>query len=244
MNTKIDVTYDMRLDSNNDDPDGYSLTLAKCHQKIWSKKLPNGRNLELEIDIDDDKRYIFKGLVDGKEIIFSSDIIATTYSDGWSRFPISKEIIPNIPEKIVDEFDLFAHTIGAFIIFPKRMKNGNTINQARGINSEIYDRFDLTLECIRRQYSGIENPLTETLTRYADYFNLFNGFKEYCQFFLLQDLVSNDYKEVRFHLPFNGFEKNPLPKSLIEYASFRESCIEFVKLRNKRIFEYYESTNA
>jgi hypothetical protein len=46
-------------------------------------------------------------------------------------------------------------TIRAYIIFPKnRIDRKHTINQARGVNILIIDRFDLTLECIRLFYAG------------------------------------------------------------------------------------------
>ena len=52
---------------------------------------------------------------------------------------------------------------------------------------------DLTLECIRRHYLGQASPLSETLTRYGDFFALFGDFRDYVQFFLVNDLVTNDY---------------------------------------------------
>ena len=52
---------------------------------------------------------------------------------------------------------------------------------------------DLTLECIRRHYAGgPESPLADVLTAYADFFALFDGFKEFVDFFLFQDLVTPD----------------------------------------------------
>ena len=40
-----------------------------------------------------------------------------------------------------------------------------TINGARGFNAKIRDRFDLTLECIRRHYRNEDSPLTDVLGR-------------------------------------------------------------------------------
>ncbi|WP_113903400.1 DUF6994 family protein [Brevibacterium celere] len=38
---------------------------------------------------------------------------------------------------------------------------GSTINGARGLHPRIVDRFDLTLECIRRHYRGEPSPLAD-----------------------------------------------------------------------------------
>lgn len=43
-----------------------------------------------------------------------------------------------------------------------------TINGARGCHPLIKDRFDLTLECIRRHYLCDTSPLSAVLDRYAD----------------------------------------------------------------------------
>jgi Family of unknown function (DUF6994) len=77
-----------------------------------------------------------------------------------------------------------------------------TINQARGTNQKIEDRFGLTLECIRRHYVGGVSPLKDDLARYASFFTLFGTFRGYVDFFLLQDLVTPDYFTVRFWTPF------------------------------------------
>ena len=58
-----------------------------------------------------------------------------------------------------------------------RIRNGKkrlTINGERGLNRRIVDRFDLTLECIRRYYLNIDNPLQQTLQRYEKFFQLFS----------------------------------------------------------------------
>jgi hypothetical protein len=62
-----------------------------------------------------------------------------------------------------------------------------TINQRRGCHGSIRDRFDLTLECIRRHYLDEPSPLSATLARYAEFFGLFGDFAGYVDFFHLQD---------------------------------------------------------
>ena len=77
-------------------------------------------------------------------------------------------IINKIPSDEIDSFYALCSTIGAYIIYPsKRVDKKMTINGARGTNGKIKDRFDLTLECIRRHYLNEESPLSETLERYA-----------------------------------------------------------------------------
>lgn len=44
------------------------------------------------------------------------------------------------------------------------------------------DRFDLTLECIRRHYLNMDSPLAPTLSRYTKFFALFGDFPGYVSF--------------------------------------------------------------
>ena len=54
------------------------------------------------------------------------------------------------------------------MVFPaNRIEKKNTINGARGVHPRIADRFDLTAECIRRHYLGIESPLAVVLASRA-----------------------------------------------------------------------------
>ena len=92
-----------------------------------------------------------------------------------------------------EEFIRGAYTIGGAIIFPKHR---GSMNQNRGTNKLISDRWDLTMECIRRYYAGEDSPLSDTLERDRYFFDLFVDFKGYTEFFFLQDCVSEDYSEV------------------------------------------------
>jgi hypothetical protein len=97
------------------------------------------------------------------------------------------------------------------------------------------DRFDLTMECIRRHYIGEDSPLSATLARYADFFRLFGDFRGYVEFFLLQDLVTADCSAVRFFSPFDDFNLWPVPGSAAAYAQYRELAVGFIEARNRRI---------
>ena len=110
-----------------------------------------------------------------------------------------------------------------------------TINGARGVNHKIQDRFDLTLECIRRLYLNQQSPLTDVLERNANFFKLFSDFRGYVDYFLLQDLVEADYEEIKFWSSFDNFETAPLPKDKYEYLSYKSKLQDFVQARNQRI---------
>ena len=118
------------------------------------------------------------------------------------------------------------------------VNNQRTINQSRGQNHYIRDRWDLTLECIRLFYLKKENPLTKTLTNYSSFFELFVHFKGYVKFFLMEDLVSKDYQAVNCFLKHDSFELNPIPKTLGEYLTYKSNVKQFILNRNKRIKTY------
>lgn len=119
-------------------------------------------------------------------------------------------------------------------MFPGNKIEGKpTINVARGFDSKISDRFDLTLECIRRHYLGEQSPLSDDLARYADFFRLFEDFQGYVDFFLLQDLLVDGV--IQFFLPFNGEFNSPRPSSLDQYQDYLNNSMSFTKARNMRI---------
>jgi hypothetical protein len=124
------------------------------------------------------------------------------------------------------------------MVFPgNRIGRKMTINGARGFHPRIKDRFDLTVECIRRHYSSENSPLGETLERYTDFFGLFEDFRGYVEFFLLQDIVAEDFSGVKFFMPFDDFNMSPLPASREAYVDYKQHAIEFIQARNRRILE-------
>ena len=144
-----------------------------------------------------------------------------------------KNLSPNIPKDILEDFRYRVYTIGNFIIFPKG--NGNSLNQDRGLSwSCVKDRFDLTLECVRLYYGNKDNPLNTTLQRYKDFFDLFVDFKGYIDFFLLQDMLTEDSK-IKFLLRTGDFNESPLPQTESEYIQYIENASDFIKARCKRI---------
>lgn len=230
MTIMIDITYDYRKDVKNSsyDPDRYSKKLKETHSYLWSRIVPNIKYGKLEID---SKLNSIK-----KDFYFSPDSITNSFKNN----PIVKTFINY--SKYYKEYNSLDYTIGTSVIFPTRDDSGSskwTINQARGCNRKIMDRFDYTLECIRLFYENKNNPLEGCLDRYSNFFSLFIDFKGYVKFFFLDDLVSSDYKKV---ISFTGVIdfNNPIPNNINEYDNYLKNVIDFIKKRNKRIEVYYK----
>jgi hypothetical protein len=169
------------------------------------------------------------------EFFLTSDTVIPTFT----RWRIMKHIIEQIPEAENEAFRTLGYTIGGMMVFPGNQVEGRpTINGARGMHPQIRDRFDLTLECIRRYYHGEPNPLGDTLARYADFFGLFGDLAGYVDFFHLQDLVDEVSSTVKFFMPFGDFGEWVLPTSLDAYLGYRRRAMEFIESRNRRIAAY------
>lgn len=113
------------------------------------------------------------------------------------------------------------------------------MNQNRGTNLFISDRWDLTLECIRRYYNGENSPLYETIHADKEFYDLFIDFKGYIDFFFLQDCVSKDYSKVFIWCGNADFTECGLPETIDEYMDFIDKEMIFLRNRNQRIQEYY-----
>lgn len=225
---KIDTEFDFRDDTNCGDPDTDSPKLYEAHKVLWSKTLACGKVLDLKIISANYGRLLLKNnLCDN----FSSDRMCPHFDgkyngkfDGW------------LSDDEKDDLKCKVRTIGGHIVFPAHRKNGFTINQARGVNRKICDRFDLTLECIRRFYREEQSPLFNTLLRYKDFFDLFGDFIGYVEFFMLEDFV-NENGQVIFSLHFDDFLRSPLPQTVDEYRKYKNHTIDLINSRNKRILE-------
>ncbi len=233
----INTSFDFRSDSDGPDPDKSSPTLRRYHRELWSKPLPDGTPFELAASRPGAYLHHSSGL---GEFFLSSDSIIQTFSS-WASL---QAITQQVGEVEIEEFLRLGYTMGGMIIFPASKIDGYmTINGARGFNRSISDRFDLTLECIRRHYTGEWSPLQPTLARYPSFFSLFGGFPGYVDFFLLQDLVSEDGSAVRFFMPFNDFKPPAVPRDVDTYRRFCESSMDFVTSRNLRIDRWLEANH-
>ena len=247
MGWNINVNFDFTSDSpqywdgfweRNDglgcgrvDPDSRSRTLREYSRILWSKTLPNGEKMILEDGLS-------KFYLRWKDFYFSNDSITASFRHYDNRVLLAK-----VGERVgdyhsfVENYLRKLYTIGGEIIFPSG-KMG--INQSRGFNSYIKDRWDLTLECIRRFYAKEWSPLEKVLSRNVDFFQLFVDFKGYVDFFFLQDCVDSNYNVVLW-LDTPLFVLKPTPKNVDDYLMFIEKELDFVNRRNNRINQYVQS---
>lgn len=226
----MDINFDFRLDSKCGDPDTDSRKLYEIHKILWNKKLPNGSFFELNI-FGNIRLLLRNNLC----MNLSSDRMCPHFSGKYSgKFDalLSKSEREQLMHKV--------RTIGGHIIFPAHKYKGLTINQARGVHQQIGDRFDLTLECIKRFYAGESNPLSQTLMNYKFFFDMFVDFNGYIDFFLLQDFVKLN-GQVDFSLPFDDFKRTPFPLNTSEYSQYKQHTISLIGKRNNRIVNYLQS---
>jgi hypothetical protein len=230
--SEIDIAFDFRSDTPGypkKDPDVCSPTLRRYHKYLWNKPLPSGVMLTLD---DTTQHYLHHRSVELGELFLASDAVIPTFRKERSL----GHVIDAIPDEEHENFLRLGYTIGGMMVFPgQREGRKMTINGARGFHPRIKDRFDLTVECIRRHYCNEWSPLQSVLARYASFFDLFGDFRGYVEFFLLQDLVAEDYSVVTLFPPFKGFSVSPLPASLNEYLLYREHAMNFIRARNTRI---------
>lgn len=222
----IDIDFDFRQDSKCDDPDTDSLKLYEAHKLLWSKELPNGKMLALDIKADSYGRLLIKNNL---YMNFSSDRMCPHFDGKYTN-----KFTGWLSDLEREELKQKVRTIGGHIIFPAHKKNGFTINQARGVSRIICDRFDLTLECISRFYRDEESPLYKTLINYKDFFDLFVSFKGYVDFFHLQDFIDQQ-ERVEFSLPFDNFNRLPLPQTIDEYRQYKKHTLDLINKRNWRM---------
>jgi hypothetical protein len=230
----IDTNFDFYSDAGGGDPDIRSPTLRKYHKLLWSKSLPNGKIFELS----DAKRgaYLYHNSELG-EFFFGSDAIFHSYRNQKRK----EWLITQIPEDVNELFNSCCN-IASYTIFPKKaVEGGQTINQSRGCNKLIDDRFDLTLECIRRLYLNQDSPLYSVLVRYKSFFDLFEDFNGYIDFFFLQDLVDKNTSRVKFYLPFDDFKNQPIFSNTDDYIFYKNGVMNFNSHRKLRIEEYVKT---
>lgn len=231
----IDITYDFRSDTpKGKDPDTYSPTLNNYHRILWSKELPNGEVMDLS---SGKPPYVLAW----KDFFLTSDTIIVEINNSKNQ-----KIIDQVNNLVDDSAEYFEHllrrsyTIGSMIVFPCHT---NSMNQRRGTHPKIRDRWDLTLECIRRYYAGEGSPLSKVIEGDKSFYDLFVDFKGYVDFFFLQDCVSEDYSEVKIWCGDASFEKSGLPETVGDYFRFIRKEHELLDKRNGRIQKYCIANN-
>lgn len=214
---------------------------------LWSKPLPDGQKLELE----GDRSGYLKIVSLSERRTVGSDNFATTHANA----------LPTLARAL----DGFSHghlcafcTIGGYIVFPNGLAqqlpvrtNSRvrrwTVNQARGMDRRVADRFDLTLETIRMYYAGIvdraQNPIGDVLEAYGWWFDLFGsgptGFLTYADFFFLTPLLDADGAVKPFGALSLDF-MNALPShDTVAYRAYVADQLEFVRFRNALIEHWW-----
>ena len=219
--------------TNYNDPDTKSKKLQSYHQCLWNKEVLKG---ELKSQTGKNGNLYFSY----KDINLSSDAMINSFRYKNLPFNLKESLAKDKKDykTFQEEYIKQSFLIGGMIIFPRHR---NSLNQRRGIHPKIKDRFDLTLECIRRYYMGQGefNPLKNVLEKDSRFFQLFGDFKGFIDFFLLQDWVSEKY-QINFMLKFDNFESSPLPQNYEDYMILYHKQLKLVQKRNARIEKYLE----
>lgn len=230
------------------DPDSVSIGLRESHQVLWSKSLPGGGLLELSAQ--DWSGYLKVTSLPGRWTL-GSDNFATTHANSLPTFSRG---LDGFARGHLCEFC----TIGGYIVFPNGLAQrlptsvNNTarrwtMNQARGMESRISDRFDLTLEAIRMFFVGAfhltENPLGDILETYRWWFDLFGrgaeGFLAYADFFFLTPML-DDRGHVKPFGPLSLAFEGALPvDDETAYRAYVDGQGEFVRTRNLLIEQWW-----
>jgi hypothetical protein len=223
---EIDIDFNFFEDTPvGKDPDSCSPELRRYHQRLRSKPLPDGRPFDLRAGPARSPYLVYEA--GATRITLGSDTIATRHRKKLSQ------LYAQLPDEVNNVFRQRCYTICGFMIFPVSQ---GSLNQNRGTHPRIQDRWDLTLDAIRRFYNGGTSPLTATLDRYANFFALFESFDGYIAHFLLGDFV-DARGAVRFLIPFDNFALPALPSDLHAYAKYRADSLELFEARRLRILK-------
>ena len=199
MRRAIDTSFDFRTDAFGNDPDAYSATLRRYHKLLWSKPLPSGALFDLD---DTTYRVYLHHLSNLGEFVLSSDTVIPTFA----RHIAMKPTIAQFSEAENEEFGTIRYTIGGMILWPgNQIDRKMTINGARGLKPGDRRPDGPDPRVHPPALPGCRSPLGDVLARYSDFFALFGDFRGYVDFFLLQDLVTDDYSAVRCFMPFDDF---------------------------------------
>jgi hypothetical protein len=223
------------------DPDRVDPNLRETHRRLWSKSLPGGVPLELAAS----RWSAYLTVVSpGAGWTLGSDNIATIHYNGLRRLAEAM-----VPDRHLCQFC----TVGGYLVFPNQLAQQQTtrinetarrwgINQARGMERRISDRFDLTFEAIRLFYEGVvhrnENPIGDVLEAYRWWFALFgegqDGFTAYADFFHLTPLLDEHGRVKPFGFLTLEFD-DVLPGDEATYRDYIAAQLKFVAARNDLI---------
>ena len=194
---RIDTTFDFRSDApEGRDPDRDSPRLRTYHRLLWSKSTPE--RSPVHVGPDNLRRLPSPSLrARGVRRLERHDDLHI-----HSLVPARADHPPVLRlrrTRASIESARRVFLIGGMIIWPSNTVDGKaTINGARGLTLKVADRMDLTLECVRRHYDKGSSPPSEFSTDTRTTSPLFGSFRGFVEFFLLQDLVDEDFA-VRFY---------------------------------------------
>lgn len=249
----FDTSFDYKTDTparSNPDPDSDSELLRWDHELLWTKELRPGVLFAPKVTTRKSEYLIYTDAGE-QRYCYGSDAITSSYT-GRSRPATLAGAMAELKQCQTSRYLAPPYTIGSAMIWP--VKSGKTsINQARGFGSTgqmIGDRMDLTLECIRRYYStependpaGVlkeaYSDFLAVIDSYDDFFALFDGFRKFVDFFHFQDLVTPDYKAIRYLLTFENFEVPGTPATKDDYVTYREATLQLIAGRGRRMAEW------
>lgn len=238
----FDTAFDYKTDKparTRPDPDKDSPRLRADHDLLWTKKLDSGALFAPSAPRRRKDGYLIYTDDRGARHWYGSDAITTSYTT-WLQPKDLVEAVAGLTDDQKRRYLNPPYTAGSIMIWPVRSKDPATMNRRRGTHPKIDDRMDLTLECIRRHYTGDpEGPLADAIQAYADFFALFRGgFQEFVKFFHLQDLVTEDFEQVRFFLPLEDFQRRGAPVTTAEYVTYREQVLDFIERRGRRMAQW------
>ena len=182
------------------DPDSVHAGLRESHRILLGQPLPNGDSWSFQPARGWYLKSVEPRTGEPLEWSVGSDNFATTHTNA---LPGMAEKIPGYENRHLHEFC----QVGGYIVFPNGLEQTRptkvrprkwTLNQAKGCDRRISDRFDLTLEAIRLFFDGKTsrdvNPLGDVLDAYGWFFAPFGagdeGFRAYVDYFFLTPMVS------------------------------------------------------
>lgn len=230
------------------DPDAFSPELRESHRLLWTKPLPNGQPLELSARLWSDYLRVTSPAGDWT---LGSDLVATIHANAM---PTDSEGLDGYANRHVCDLC----TIGGYIVFPNQLAHQVpthaspaprrwSINQARGMERGISDRFDLTLEAIRLLFEDTvdlaENPIGDVLEAYRWWFDLFghgaDGFLAYADFFFLTPMLDTHGRVQPFEPLTLAFEDALPRQDAGAYRAYIDAQRDFVSHRNALISEWW-----
>lgn len=135
-----------------------------------------------------------------------------------------------------EAFLRLGYSIGGFMVWPSnKVDRRMAINGTRGFTVRIADRMDLTLECIRRHYRGETSPLAAALTRYEDFFALFEDFRCYVDFLPPAGPRRRRGTGPVLPPPLDDFAQPSVSADLAGYRDYECRTSDFIHARNARI---------